>query len=116
MLKDAYARFRDEFADIAPDKYPASYIDGQVLSGEWRCWGTERAAIIAEIKTYPSGLKEVHGVAATGDLGEIRALIPLAEQWGRENGCQWAAIESRGGWERLLPEYQVEQVRIAREL
>lgn len=114
---DAYRRFRDAFAALAPDLYPARYIDEQVSRGFWRCWGNDRAAILAEIKVYPSGLKEVHGVAAAGCLGAIVELIPLAEQWGREAGCVRAVIESRPGWERALPEgWEVHQVAMRKEL
>ena len=116
MLPDPYLRFRDEFVSLDPERYPADYIDRQVWTGHWRVWGNERAAIIAEIKVYPSGLREVHGVAAAGDLREIVGLIPYAEAWGAAAGCKWASIESRGGWERMLPGYSVSQTRIVKEL
>lgn len=113
---DAYCAHRAEFVALCPEKYPAEYIDAQILSRNWLCWGDERAAILAEVKTYPSGLREIHGLAAAGDLTEIQNLIPLAEQYGEHIGCKIASIESREGWARLLPDYEVEQVRIVKEL
>lgn len=116
MLPLAYLRFRDEIVALDPDRYPAEWIDAQVWGGLWRCWGNDEAVILAEIKTFPSGLREVHGIAAAGCLAGIRKLIPLAEAWGRENGCRDASIESRPEWARLLPDYRIEQVRIVRAL
>lgn len=111
-----YQRFRDQFVALDPERYPPQWIDGRVWAGFWRCWGNDKAAILAEIKTYPSGLNEVHGIAAAGDLREIVGLIPLAEAWGALAGCKIASIESREGWGKLLPGYRVEQVRIVKEL
>jgi hypothetical protein len=107
--------FRDEFAAIDPDRFPIEYIEGRVASGDWRVWSTDRAAIIAEIKIYPTGEKEVHGIAAAGELAEIVALIPHAEQWGRDEGCSRAVIESRPGWARL-PGYVLHQVSVRKDL
>lgn len=115
MNLEAYLTFRHEFAALDPDRYPVDYIDHQVAAGAWRCWGNERAAILAEIKTYPSGVKEVHGVAAAGALAEIVQLIPLAEAWGRDEGCARAVIESRPGWARL-PGYELHQVSVRKDL
>ena len=115
---DAYAPFREEFTALCPEKYPPEYIDAMVSGGAWRCWGNERAAILAEIRTYPSGLREVHGLAAAGDVEAIVELIPLAEDWGRANGCALASIESAPAWTRIMKKhgYVTEQVRIAKGL
>lgn len=117
---EAYLRFRAEFVALDPERYPAAYIDQQVMSGRWRCWGNDRAAILAELKQYPSGAREVRGLAAAkadkAALDDIIALIPLAEQWGREAGCKWASIESHPAWARLLPGYAPSQLRIVKDL
>lgn len=112
----AYLPFRDEFTALSPDKFPPEYIDGQVATGAWRCWGDEAAAILVELKEYPSGLKEVHGLAAAGELARIVDLIEVAESWGRQMGCAEASIESRPAWVKILPEYEVDQVRIVKGL
>lgn len=113
---DAYAPFREEFTALCPEKYPPEYIDAMVATCMWACWSDGRAAILCEVKTYPSGLKELHGLAAAGKLESILALIPLAEEYGRHVGCQIASIESRDGWGRLLPDYEAEQTRIVKGL
>lgn len=116
MTFDAYLRFRDDFITLAPDKYPPEYIDAQVWAGFWRCWGNDDAAILAEIRIYPTGLREVHGIGAAGNPAAIIELITQAEEWGRESGCTLASIESRPAWARLLPEYETDQIRIVKGL
>lgn len=119
MMREAWAAyepFRDQFTSLAPDKYPPEYIDGCVMIGSWRCWGTDQAAILTEVREYPSGLKELHGLAAAGDVSAILELIEVAEAWGRQRGCAIAAIESRPAWQKLLPGYEPEQVRIVKGL
>ena len=115
-MSSGYLAWREHFVSLAPDKYPAEWIDAQVASGAFRCWANMNAAILAEIRTYPSGLKEVHGLAAAGCPASILRLIPSAEAWGRANGCTLASLESRRGWARMLPEYQENQVRLVKDL
>lgn len=101
-----YLKFRDGFASILDERfYPLPWLDAQVWSQLVKLWCCEDAAILVELRTYPSGAKEVHGLAATGNMESIIGLIPLAEQWGRENGCVVATIESREGWKRALKSY-----------
>ena len=117
MMGDtAYLPFREQFVALAPEKYPPDYVDAMVWAGRWRCWGDGKAAILAELREYPSGLREVHGIAAAGELDSIKELIPMAEAWGRSAGCHVASIESRPEWARVLPDYEVEQVRIVKGL
>lgn len=112
-----YAAWRSRFLEAVDETlYPAEWLDRRVASGRARFWGNEAGAIIAEVKQYPSGAKEVHGLVAAGDLAAIKALIPLAESWGRERGCIRAGISSHPAWARLLPDYQVEQVSIVKSL
>lgn len=112
-----YADWRSRFLEaVDQELYPASWLDRRVASGRARFWGNEAGAIVAEIKQYPSGAREVHGLVAAGDLAAIKALIPLAERWGRERGCIRASISSHPAWARLLPDYQPEQLTIAKVL
>lgn len=112
-----YADWRGEFLKATDETlYPADWLDWMVSSGTARFWGNDEAAILAAIRSYPSGVTEVHGLVAAGKLAAIRELIPLAEEWGRQMGCRRAAIASRPQWARVLTDYEPYQLEIVKEL
>lgn len=114
-----YALWRDRFLEaVDQELYPAEWLDRRVENGRARFWGNETGAILAEIKVYPSGAKEVHGLVAAGDIGAIKALIPNAEAWGRSKGCTRASISSHPAWARLLRDegYLPSQLTIVKKL
>lgn len=105
MLPDwaGYLRFRETFASAMNQRlYNIDYLDRLILSGRARFWRTDTAAIVAEIKIFPTGAKAVHGLIAAGDLEEIKSLILQAEQWGRDAGCIGGMIDSRPGWAKAM--------------
>lgn len=81
-------------------------------------FGNDRAVIVIEVKIYPVGATEVHGLVAAGDLDAILSLIDEAEEWGRAHGVTFAGISSRPGWARTLEGrgYRVWQTHIRKEL
>lgn len=114
-----YARWRGRFAEAIDESlYPLEWLDRRVEEGSARFWANDKAAILAEIKAYPSGAREVHGMVAAGDLDAIKALIPLAEQFGRDCGCCRASIASHPAWARLMREegYEMSQATIVKVL
>ena len=99
----SYADWRGRFLEAVDESlYPAAWIDGRVADCTARFWENDGAAILAEIRTYPSGVKEVHGLVAAGNLDSIMALIPHAEQHGLNHGCTRASIQSSPAWGRLM--------------
>ena len=114
----SYADWRGRLLEAVDESlHPAAWIDGRVADGTARFWENEGGAILAEIKRYPSGVLEVHGLVAAGNLDSIMALVPYAEQWGLNCGCTRATIQSSPAWARLMAGagYQVEQILIAKE-
>ncbi|MDB5699723.1 MAG: hypothetical protein JWN69_2527 [Alphaproteobacteria bacterium] len=103
-MMDEYLRFRAGFAQaMDPRFYTIQYLDHLYLAGRAKLFSSTNAAILAEIKIYPTDAKAVHGLYATGKIKEItETLIPAAEEWGRANGCEHAFIDSRDAWQRLL--------------
>lgn len=115
---DAYRIWRDRFAEaLDPEYYNIEYLD-RLIAGDAQIRWNADAAIIFELKTFPGGKKVVHGIIAAGELDAIKALILLAEQWGRNRGCTAALIESRSGWERIMRDegYKPFQISIAKDL
>lgn len=112
-----YADWRDAFEEITdPRFYPIEWLDAMVATGNAAFWANDKAAIVATIKTYPTGAKEVHGLVAAGELQSIIELIPRAEEWGREAGCIVAGISSRPGWAKALDGYEPHQIELRKEL
>ena len=109
----AYLRFRPDLeAVMDPRLFTIEWLDGQVIAGSYRVFSSANAIIIAEIKTYPTGAREVHGVVAAGELGEIEnELIPQAEQWGKLLNCIAGQIDSRDGWERVMKRHGYERLK-----
>lgn len=117
---DQYLRFRSELAEaLDPRFYPIEWLDQRMLEGRATVIASANACVAVEIRTYPGGAREVHGLVAAGDLAEIVAeTIPAVEAMGREEGCIVACCESREGWARMLKSsgYRVHQVTLRKEL
>jgi hypothetical protein len=115
-----YHRFRDRFAEaMDPRLHDLLYLDRLLFSGKAQIWFDEDAAIITEVREYPTGARVIHGVVAAGGLEEITdALIPKAEEWARSIGCVLAIVESREGWSRALRRqgYETHQVAVRKAL
>jgi hypothetical protein len=115
-----YLRFRDAFAEVLdPRFYTLEWLDGEVACGRMMLFNTRKSAILFSVKTYPTGLKELVGELAVGNLREIaHVLIPLAEQFGKEIGCKSAVIESREGWVKMMRAhgYELHQTAIRKVL
>ena len=113
-----YTMFREDFAGLLDERfYTIEWLDCQVFNGAIRAMGDERAAILYKFERYPTGLLELQGMAAAGDLAVIKdELIPAAEALAKQMGCTSARIESREAWVRLLPDYQHCQTSIIKEL
>lgn len=114
-----YGLWRDRLLEgVDQLLYPAEWLDLRVSQGSARFWCNDEAAILAEIRLFPSGAREVHGMVAAGEIEAIKALIPLAEQWGRECGCIRAIISSHPSWSRIMRDegYEPSQLMIVKEL
>ena len=96
-----------------------SHLDRMILSGSAHLWTAPDAAIVAEIRTFPTGARALHGLVAAGTLETITGrLIPAAEAWARERGCLLSIVESRPGWARALKQhgYVPHQLAVMKEL
>jgi hypothetical protein len=109
-----YLPWRDKFAEaMDPELFTIDWLDQHVASGGARLWTSEKAAILAEIRHYPTGLRAIHGLYAVGDLREIvEILIPQAEEFGKSQGCTRAFIDSRGAWKRILRDRGYEEYKL----
>lgn len=65
-------------------------------------WVTQNSAIVTEIKDYPSGVRIMHYWLSGGNLGEIIALLPVIEDYGRLAGCVGIDVRGRRGWQPIV--------------
>lgn len=100
----AYRAWRPAFAAAMDLRlHNLEWLDARILAGAARFWRSANAAAVTEIRTYPTGAYDVHGLVAAGDVGEVRDLIiPRVEAWSRTIGAHAMIIESRPGWARVL--------------
>jgi hypothetical protein len=81
-----------------------------------RFWAGQRSALVTEVQTWPNTTTLLLWLAG-GDLAELRdELRPMAEAWGRDQGCERVMIVGRPGWARALPGYAVQAVVCGKEL
>lgn len=116
----AYHKWRADFeAVMDPRMYTISWLDGQLWAGRAWFWGNDKAGIVAELRQYPTGAFDIHGLVAAGDVATIRdELIPQAERWAASIGALGAIIESRPAWAKVLKGHGYEpwQTSVRKEL
>jgi hypothetical protein len=77
-------------------------VKAAIDSGEARFWPGAASALVAAVDADPGDRRLLIWLAG-GAREELETdLLPLAEAWGRENGCRRALIIGRAGWERTL--------------
>lgn len=114
-----YQPWRERFAEAMDARlYTIDYLDRRILDGSARIWTSPDAAVITEIKTYPTGARAVHFLIVAGELEAIKAFGPMVEEWAKSLGCVGALIESRPAWAREMKSagYEVHQVSIWKDL
>lgn len=120
MIPDGYCRFRPMFGEVMDERYHTlDWLDQEVFSGRVQFWRSANAAMITEVRGYPTGALDIHALIAAGDLEEIvEEITPRAEAWAREFGCIAAQVESREGWARALRPsgYMTHQLIVRKEL
>lgn len=115
-----YLGWRDRLRQAIDHRFfDIFYLDQRIMDGTAFLWATDHAAAVVEIKTYPTGTRVVHCMVGAGDAAELRDVIaPGVEQWGRAQGCAFAEIASRPGWQKHMKNrgYEPHQVAVIKEL
>ena len=99
-----YLHWRPAFAAAMDARlHTPEWLDARILAGSAQFWRSKQAAAVTEIRNYPTGAYDVHGLVAAGDVGEVRdRIVPQVEAWGRAIGALGIVVESRPGWARAL--------------
>ena len=118
-LTKALVRHRAEIASLLDERfYPLWWVEAEIAAGRIAIMANDTAIIGFEAKRYPGGATEVHGMFAAGELEGILPLIDEVCGLARDLGVTVAAIDSRGGWARVLKDrgFKQDRVRIVKEL
>jgi hypothetical protein len=107
-LKEAVAR--------GGDTHRKRHVLARIADGRAQFWPLPNAAIVTEIVTYDTGLKDIRFWLAGGEKDEITAAKPAIEAWGKRQGCSRAIIYGRKGWSRVLPDYEPGTIILTKEL
>lgn len=91
-------------------RYEPVHVMNAAVNGEMQVWVVAenlevepKAAVVTEVRTYPTGLKELNifGVAGWEAAG-WRHLVSQLEQYARNSGCKVAIGCGRPGWGRFI--------------
>jgi hypothetical protein len=99
------------------DTHRKRHVWAAIESGDVQLWTNASAALVTEIKVYPTGVKLVNAWLAGGDLDGVLLLVPAAERFARAKGCKRVGIAfCRAGWARKLPGYRKAGVQLTKDL
>jgi hypothetical protein len=114
-----YHPWRGEFAKaLDPRLCTLDHLDARINENEVRIFACAEAALIVELRHYPTGAFDGHVLIAAGSPGHVVSVLrPRAEQWLRAIGALGALVESRPGWARLLKAhgYDAHQTMVRKE-
>ena len=88
----------------------------QLQKGEAQLWPLPEAGVVTTIETHPTGLKELVGWLAGGDLEQIKASVPAIETFAKDQGCDRIAINGRRGWLKAFDGYKELSTVMVKEL
>ncbi|HEY1605072.1 MAG TPA: hypothetical protein VGF77_05695 [Allosphingosinicella sp.] len=104
---------------LDPRFFTIDYLDRRINDGSVKLFVCRAAALVVELKAYPTGNFDGHVLIAAGDPAAIvGTLRPEAEAWLKGIGALGALVESRPGWARLLREhgYRTHQQVVRKDL
>ena len=88
-------------------EWTAAGVRQALESARAQCWGLlEDNQIKGILITKTKGKVGILWIASGRGLEPGLELLALVEQWMREKGCEFAQIEGRRGWGRVLKDYE----------
>lgn len=105
-------------ASLVPygDTHRKEHVLARILAGKAQLWTEDDAACVTTVEKYDTGLLEVYGWLAGGNLKTVQQIVARIEAWAKANGINRARIEGRRGWVKALPGYRELATVICKEL
>lgn len=110
FLSQPYLKFRSEIASILdPRTHSVEWLDAQIWYGRAKVWGDDRACLVTEVRSFPTGAFEVHVMVAAGSKRAlVEEIIVDVERWATGIGALFVTIASRAAWARVMAPYGYE--------
>jgi hypothetical protein len=101
---EAYWRWRPLLIEALDSRYyNPEWLDAQVMSGRAIFLHDYLCAVVAEVRFYPTGARDIVVICAAGDAVQLReAMVPALSDIGRQSGCVAFVVQSRKAWSRIL--------------
>lgn len=104
MVESEWLRCRGWLVPVLTDATEDEVL-AHLRFGTAMLWPGERSAFVTQCVLSSRSL---HVWLAAGDRGELLSMIPGMAAWGRAMGCEWATVNGRKGWARVLKPYGFE--------
>lgn len=102
---------------IIHDTHRKRHIWDAIDKGLAQLWTLDGAALVTEIKVYPTGLRAMNLWLAGGVLAGVQALVVRAEAEAKSRRCALMTISfCRPGWERALNGYSKAGIQLTKEI
>lgn len=98
MVESEYLRVREFLIPSYMDCEEADVLYN-LRSGHAQLWPGKECAVVTQCIRNPPSL---YVWLAGGNIGEIVSLIPGVAAWARAQGCEFASVDGRAGWKRIL--------------
>lgn len=110
-----WARSKEHLSGALAGLWTLEAVEQEIRAGRAVLWPMERSAVVTQIHAHPNG-RVLRIWLAGGDLEELMHFLPAADEYAREQGCDWVEIEGRPGWEKVLAGYEKRRVILVKEL
>jgi hypothetical protein len=99
-----------EALDAGEDKH-LSWADVQELlaTNKAQLWQGDGGSLVTQLIDSSDG-KCVHCWLGGGDMEALLAMRAGIEAWGRMQGCRFASINGRKGWDRIFRRYGYQRI------
>jgi hypothetical protein len=103
-------------AALAGDTHRKRHVAERLRNGLAQLWTLPNAACVTSIERHDTGLRDLHGWLAAGDLDGLVAIEARLERFARAESCDRMVIAGRKGWLRIFSGYSERAVILAKDL
>jgi hypothetical protein len=97
----AHRRYIEDALRFSNGTHEFSDVVEAVAAGTLQFWPGRSSAIVTEILQTPRK-RILHFFLAGGNLAELETMLPSILEWGKLQGCDFATLVGRKGWERTF--------------